>query len=230
MNIFKKNRNEKKKADRRKFHCLLFYMPGLLFPQQNLFNAAYEQVVIILLRIHVFIDGFVKEAAWVNLLTGHLFADKNQPRLLIVRGGLVKANGQAGFFVLVHIFARVGAAICQCGVIRFVEEAEGIIVLLLQKLHGIPLRTDENVRNILFPQNAQSAPTGCQGVVSGFVAGSDQHPFLADEGEGIKGEICGGYGFPNWFLHTKFLLVDPNRIGSFFILYAFPRNCKQMFL
>ena len=59
-------------------------MPGLLFPQQNLFNAAYEQVVIILLRIHVFIDGFVKEAAWVNLLTGHLFADKNQPRLLIV--------------------------------------------------------------------------------------------------------------------------------------------------
>ena len=93
MNIFKKNRNEKKKADRRKFHCLLFYMPGLLFPQQNLFNAAYEQVVIILLRIHVFIDGFVKEAAWVNLLTGHLFADKNQPCLLIVRGGLVKANG-----------------------------------------------------------------------------------------------------------------------------------------
>ena len=111
-----------------------------------------------------------------------------EPRfgLLVVvaaRGGAAEVHDAAHFLV-------VGA-----------EEGERHAVLALGELVGVALGAYKDKSHGFVPQPSDAAPRGCHHVEMLGRAGGYQHPFLANELEGI----FGSKGFEVSFLHSRLL-------------------------
>ena len=97
------------------------------------------------------------------------------------RGALQNDRLKARFLDLIDIAAALRAAKLKNVAELFLIEGKRQTVFALDEVMSITRRTDEDERDRLVPKPADSTPGGGHRVELLLIAGSDQHPLLADE-------------------------------------------------
>ena len=144
--------------------------------------------MVIFLRIPLSIVLLCDKVLRLDLILVELLADEDYVRFLESCCTVNKVRGQTGFFDLIAVTAGFGTADGECLFVLRSVEGQGKGIVRVDEFLCVALRADIAGGNIFAPENAETAPACGHGVVSGLIAGSDQHPLGTDLCKGIKGE------------------------------------------